>query len=281
MELPLVQVDAFADRPFTGNPAAVMRLPRWLDDDVLAAIAAENNLSETAFVVEEPGGLRLRWFTPTVEVALCGHATLAAGYVLLGDAGPEVDAVVFATRSGPLTVRRSAEDRDRLELELPCVPSVPTDDVPPALIDAVRAGGGAAPVEVHRVKSVHAATYWMAVFADPADIVALAPDTRRLGRELRSNVICAAPGAPAGAADGVDFVSRFFAPASGVDEDPVTGSAHATLAPYFAARLAKNPLEARQLSKRGGAVRCRVDGDRVWLGGRCAPYLVGVVQVPG
>jgi PhzF family phenazine biosynthesis protein len=267
VKLPLVQVDAFTDRPLAGNPAAVMVLPDWLDDGLLAAIAAENNLSETAFVVERDGGWRLRWFTPTVEVELCGHATLAAGAVLLRDR-PALGEIVFHTASGPLVVRR---DGARYALRLPALPPHPVDAVPPALVDAL----GAAPVEILGVKAVHRATYWLAVYRTEAEVAALAPDVRRLGRELRANVICTAPGS-----GGVDFVSRFFAPGSGVDEDPVTGSAHATLAPFWADRLGRNPLEARQISRRGGAVTCRVDGGDVWLTGGCTPYLEGTVTLP-
>ncbi|MCB9686434.1 MAG: PhzF family phenazine biosynthesis protein [Alphaproteobacteria bacterium] len=307
MELPLVQVDAFATGPFTGNPAAVMRLPRFLDDEVLAGLAAENNLSETAFVVSNGGRHRLRWFTPTTEVELCGHATLAAGYVLLAEDGG--DEVRFQTRSGELVVRRVAEqgaghelsasdvpsglgqmpkesasggesegnkpqgsrpqNRGAYALALPSHPPHAAEHVPPALAEAL----GHAPVEVLGIKALHRATYWLAVYRDEDEILALRPDTGRLLRELKANVVCTAPGRE------VDLVSRFFAPASGVDEDPVTGSAHATLTPFWSERLGRTTLTARQLSRRGGALTCTLDGDRVWLRGDCRVYLRGFAVV--
>lgn len=274
VKLPIVQIDAFADRVFEGNPAAVVVLPDWLPDPVLGAIAAENNLSETAFLVAAGGRWRLRWFTPTVEVELCGHATLAAGAVVLADGGDEAR---FDTASGELVVRRDGDD---LALSLPSLRPRPASAVPAGLEDAL----GAAPTAWWSVKAVHRATYWLATFPSAAAIVGLAPDTRRLGRDLRSNVICTAPG---DAGTGFDFVSRFFAPGSGVDEDPVTGSAHATLAPFWAERLASpagSTLIGRQLSRRGGTVRCRLEGagaaERVWLAGRCARYLEGTITVP-
>jgi PhzF family phenazine biosynthesis protein len=268
VQLPLVQVDAFTARPLAGNPAAVMVLPRWLPDALLQGIAAENNLSETAFLVDEgegEPGWHLRWFTPTVEVDLCGHATLASGYVLLRGGG---DAVRFRTRSGVLEVRREG---DALAMSLPALQPHPAS--PPAeVVEAL----GAAPIEVLAVKAVHHASYWLARYERHGDVAALAPDFARL-RHARANVICTAPG------DDCDFVSRFFAPGSGIDEDPVTGSAHATLAPYWSTRLGCEPakvLRARQISARGGEVLCRLEGDRVWLVGRCAPYLEGTVTLP-
>lgn len=265
MQLPLVQVDAFTERPLSGNPAAVMRLPRWLDDATLQAIAAENNLSETAFVVREGDRHHLRWFTPLVEVDLCGHATLAAGAVVLSEDGG--DAITFETRSGPLSVRRTGE---AWELDLPVIPPSPLVEPPAALPDVL----GRAPLELLGVRQLHHAAYWLAVYGSEADVAALEPDTRRMGRELQANVICTAPG------DEVDFVSRFFAPGSGVDEDPVTGSAHATLAPFWMERLQKNPLRARQISRRGGSLLCTVGRDRVRLQGSCAAYLRGTVTLP-
>jgi len=265
-ELPFVQVDAFAGRPFEGNPAAVIRLPHWLPDPVLAAIAAENNLSETAFLVgEPPDKVALRWFTPTVEVDLCGHATLAAGFVVLQD--DAVDAVRFATRSGILAVTRGAGGL--LELALPAIPPGAS-----GLPDMVRAALGAAPVTGRAIRSVHHAEYWLAVFETAGQVRALSPDFGRL-RALNCNVVCTAPG------DGdLDFVSRVFAPASGIDEDPVTGSAHATLTPYWAERLGKGTLTARQVGPRGGALRCALVGDRVILGGTAVEVIRGVMKLP-
>jgi PhzF family phenazine biosynthesis protein len=260
MPVPLYQVDAFTDQPFRGNPAAVCLLPAWPDDAWLQQVAAENNLSETAFVVQEAGGLRLRWFTPTTEVTLCGHATLAAAWILLvyRDEGP---AVRFHTLSGVLTVRR---DGEALTMDFPSLPAR-EGEVPDGLIEAL----GGKPEQVLPVRSAPHADYYLAVYGTQAEIEALTPDTVTLGERFRANVIVTAPGVE------VDFVSRFFAPASGIPEDPVTGSAHCTLAPYWAARLGKLTLEAAQLSRRGGRMRCVLRGDRVALTGQCVVVLVG------
>ncbi|MBX2797232.1 MAG: PhzF family phenazine biosynthesis protein [Myxococcales bacterium] len=263
MQVEMQQVDAFASEPFRGNPAAVVQLTEWLDDAVLQGIALENNLSETAFLVpREPPHFDLRWFTPTVEVDLCGHATLASGFVVLSDSD-SFEHVVFHTRSGPLEVRRH---QDMLQMSFPAIPVLP-GEVPPEVLEAL----GSAPLAAHPVRRVHHANYALAVYETVADIVALAPDVHRLGA-LDHNVICTAAGG-----DGVDFVSRFFAPASGVAEDPVTGSAHCTLAPYWAAELGRNPLRAAQLSRRGGELECEVEGDRVLLRGSCVRVLSGTL----
>lgn len=256
MRIPFYQVDAFTSRPFGGNPAAVCLLESWLPDEVLQAIAAENNLSETAFLVPEGEGWHLRWMTPTVEVDLCGHATLAAGAVVLGD-HPRA---AFRTRSGTLVVER----RDgMLWLDLPSLPPrAPVDD--PAVVAAL----GAAPRALVGLKEVHHGRYLLAEYASQAEIAALRPDIAALGR-LRTNVVVTAPG------DEVDFVSRFFAPASGVDEDPVTGSTHASLTPMWAERLGRTRLSARQISRRGGELLCVLDGDRVRLGGRAVTVIEG------
>jgi len=281
--LPLYQIDAFADRPFTGNPAAVVLLDARLDDALLQAIAAENNLSETAFVVPEGEGpsesgapakrYHLRWFTPTLEVALCGHATLAAAWVLL-ESGGTAD---FRTQSGVLTVTR---DGDRLTMDFPSISPVACDP-PDGLLDALGVDAlGAAPDAFFSIRSVHGANYSMAVFADAAQVAAMAPNTARLGRELNANVIVTAPGTTTGPGPSPDFVSRFFAPASGVPEDPVTGSAHCTLTPYWAARLGKTTLHGRQISRRGGDVFCELVGERVRLSGTCVQYLEGRIWLP-
>ena len=263
--LPLVQVDAFASKPFEGNPAAVMRLPHWLPDETLAAIALENNLSETAFVVREERGLHLRWFTPTVEVDLCGHATLAAGFVVLGEDGGQ--SVSFHTKSGQLVVGKTSDGR--LTLDLPSHP--PGSAGLPA---GIREALGTEPDAGWSIEALHHAGYWLALFPDADTVAALDPDVRLLGR-LRANVICTAPG------DGdLDFVSRFFAPGSGIDEDPVTGSAHATLAPFWAERLGKNPLSARQISARGGSMECELRGDRVILRASCVEVIRGSLAFP-
>ncbi len=261
MRLPLYQVDAFADGPFTGNPAAVCPLESWLPDTVMQAIAAENNLAETAFFVPEGDRYGLRWFTPATEVDLCGHATLASAYVIFRFLAPERQRVVFRTeKSGELSVTR---DGERLALDLPSRPPEPCA-APAGLASAL----GRAPAQVL------AARDYLAIYEDPAEIAALAPDFAALARLDRFAVIVTAPGI-----GDIDFVSRFFAPAQGVDEDPVTGSSHCTLIPYWAARLGKTRLEARQLSRRGGALSCALDGDRVTIAGRAVLYLTGAIEI--
>jgi predicted PhzF superfamily epimerase YddE/YHI9 len=255
MRLPLYQVDAFASEVFRGNPAAVCPLGSWLPDATLQAIAAENNLPETAFFVREGGSYRLRWFTPTMEVELCGHATLASGFVLLKQDGT----AKFLTRSGPLAVTRRG---DLLTLDLPALPASPME--PPA---ALIRGLGAAPRETLR------AANWLAVLDSEETVRALAPDFASLARLHPYGVIVTAPG------DTVDFVSRYFGPSFGIPEDPVTGSAHCTLTPYWSARLGKAKLGARQLSARGGELACEDLGARVALTGRCVLYLDGAITV--
>jgi predicted PhzF superfamily epimerase YddE/YHI9 len=255
VRIPLYQVDAFASAVFRGNPAAVCPLEAWLPDATLQAIAAENNLPETAFFVREGEAYRLRWFTPTVEVELCGHATLASGYVLLTEPGE----VRFVTRSGPLAVRRVGE---ALTLDLPALPAH-TMPAPPALAE----GLGVVPRETRR------ASNWLAVLDDEESVRALKPDFARLATLHPHGVIATAPGRA------VDFVSRFFGPSFGIPEDPVTGSAHCTLAPYWSARLGKKKLVARQLSARGGELTCEDRGARVALGGRCVLYLEGEIRI--
>ena len=263
MRLPLFQIDAFAERVFQGNPAAVCPLEAWLPEALMQAIAAENNLSETAFCVPEGEGYGLRWFTPLKEIDLCGHATLATAHVLfehLGFAGAEI---VFSTRSGALRVTRAG---DRLAMDFPAK-AVETCAAPAALIE----GLGRAPLEVYGGRD------YLAVFADAAEVRALRPDPRRLAELDRHGVIVTAPG---GAEDGdVDFVSRFFVPKFGVDEDPVTGSAHCSLTPFWAARLGKATLEARQVSRRGGRLQCTLAGERVILRGRAVTYMAATIEV--
>ena len=261
MRIPLYQIDAFAERPLTGNPAAVCPLDAWLPDDVMQAIAAENNLSETAFFVPEGEGYRLRWFTPSTEVDLCGHATLAAAYVVFRWLHPERTSITFQTQAaGPLTVAR---DGDLLALDFPSRPPAPQ-----AMAEPLVAALGRRPT------ALLAARDYLAIYESAEDIAALQPDFAALATLDRFAVIVSAPGT-----SGVDFVSRFFAPARGVDEDPVTGSAHCTLIPYWAQRLGKNRLNARQLSRRGGALACALDGDRVTIAGRALPYLEGTITI--
>jgi predicted PhzF superfamily epimerase YddE/YHI9 len=258
MELALFQVDAFTSKVFGGNPAAICPLPEWLPDETLQNIAQENNLAETAFFVQTGDRYHLRWFTPEVEMDLCGHATLASAHVLFTHFLPSAGRVAFDTRSGELTVVR---DGDRLKMDLPARPPqrVP---VHPQLIP----GLGATPTEVL------AARDYLCVFAREADVAALRPNFNALLAVDRM-VIVTAPG------DHSDFVSRFFAPTSGVPEDPVTGSAHCTLVPYWASRLAKHELFARQISRRVGELWCRLEGDRVQLSGYAVEYLRGTIQV--
>ncbi len=263
MMLPLYQVDAFTDTLFGGNPAAVCPLDEWLPDATMQAIAAENNLAETAFFVREGGDYALRWFTPTVEVDLCGHATLASGHIVFQFLEPRRDGVAFRTlKAGTLTVTRRAADL--LEMDFPARPPVAIAAAP-GLIAAL----GGKPQAVLRARD------HVVVYGNAAEVAALAPDFAALGREEN----CWAVAATAPGDNGVDFVSRFFAPAQGINEDPATGSSHCTLAPYWAARLGKTELEARQLSPRGGALRCTMQGDRVKIAGRAVLYLEGRIAV--
>lgn len=259
MNVPLHQVDAFTSRVFGGNPAAVCPLPEWIPDATLQAIAAENNLSETAFLVGGEGRYAIRWFTPVNEVDLCGHATLAAAHVVFG-ADPSRAEVTFSSRSGDLRVSR---DGALYDLDFPARPARAVA-APPALREAL----GRAPGEV-----LAAERDYLAVFGSEDEVRALRPDMARLATLDRPGVIVTAAG------DGVDFVSRFFAPRYGIPEDPVTGSAHCTLVPYWAARLGKDELDARQVSERGGELRCRLRGDRVTIAGRAVTYLVGAIEV--
>ncbi len=258
--LPLYQVDAFTDRLFAGNPAAVCPLETWLPDETLQALAAENNLAETAFFVPEGNDYRLRWFTPEVEVALCGHATLASAFVVFRDLRPGATEVVFHSRSGPLPVTRNG---DRLTLDFPALPATPRERP-----EGVLAALGGAPGEVHASRDL------LVVYGTEAEVRALRPDFPRLVSREFLGVIATAPGADC------DFVSRFFAPGAGIPEDPVTGSAHCTLAPYWGARLGKTTLHARQVSPRGGELWCELRGDRVLIGGQAVLYLEGRIRLP-
>ncbi|MGI4730757.1 MAG: PhzF family phenazine biosynthesis protein [Janthinobacterium lividum] len=260
MRLPFTQVDAFADRPFAGNPAAVMPLDAWLDDQTLQAIAIENNLSETAFFIRDATGeadYELRWFTPGNEVVLCGHATLASGHVVLsGD--PARDTVRFRTRrAGPLSVTRAGEG---YELALPVWRPEPRP-----LPDLVAALGVEGVVET----LWHEHRYALVVVDDEATVRACRPDMRALAADGDVLTIVSARGRE------TDIVSRAFVPGGGVDEDPVTGSAHAVLTPYWCDRLGRDRLTAFQASARGGYLDCRLAGDRVVLGGRCVTVIEG------
>ena len=263
MKLPMWQVDAFASKIFAGNPAAVVPLAGWLPDATLLGIAAENNLAETAYLVPQGEDYAIRWFTPTVEMPLCGHATLASGWVVLNRLEPGRDAVTFHSRSGPLTVRR---DGARLAMDLPAIPHGPAAPNT-AAVGALVAALGAKPVELYE------GFQWLAVYDSTERVRTLAPDLGALGKLPVHGVIVTARG------EGCDFVSRFFAPAAGVPEDPVTGSAHCRLVPYWAGKLGKQKLHARQLSARGGEIWCELRGDRVQLSGGVAPYLEGTIEV--
>lgn len=261
MRTPIFQVDAFATHLFSGNPAAVLPLSSFPTDEHMRSIAAENNLAETAFLVSEGSDYRLRWFTPTLEVPLCGHATLASAAVVMERLHPDRSRVVFHTASGPLTVTRSNRTY------VMNFPSRPSDLVPaPAgLADAL----GAVPSEVYANSFNH-----MAVFEDARVVRGLAPDIAAIAGIPTPGVIVTAPG------DGpYDCVSRYFAPNKGVPEDPVTGSAHCMITPYWAKRLGKNELRAFQASQRGGEIICRLAGDRVELEGTCVFYLEGQVEI--
>ncbi len=258
-ELRLVQVDAFADRPFTGNPAAVMPLEDWLPDEILQAIGQENNLSETAFTVPDSSGeadYELRWFTPTTEVVMCGHATLASGHVLM-----QGDRVRFRTRrAGPLEVAR---DGDGYAMSLPAWKPEPKPL--PLIVEAL----GCRAVET----LWHPNRYGLVVVETEEEIHALRPDFRKLAEEGDVLTIVTAPGS------GADIVSRVFATGAGIDEDPVTGSAHAVLVPYWSERLGRDRITAFQASRRGGHLTGRMEGDRVILGGKCVTVLEGVMRI--
>lgn len=260
MKIKQYQVDAFATRVFEGNPAAVCPLERWLDEEVMQAVAGENNLSETAFFVPSERGFELRWFTPVAEVDLCGHATLATAHVIFERHGYSQQAIVFETRSGELTVEKKGS---QLEMNFPAFPPAPCE-IPEILARAL----GQRPVEVL------AADDYLAVFDNEAVIRAITPDHALLSLLDLRGVIITAPGAE------VDFVSRFFAPRLGINEDPVTGSAHCKLAPYWAKKLGKNILDARQLSKRGGSIACELIADRVLISGSAITFMEGEINIP-
>jgi PhzF family phenazine biosynthesis protein len=262
MRIPLYQVDAFTSRLFGGNPAAVCPLTEWLPEATMQAIAAENNLAETAFFVAQGDGYLLRWFTPAVEVDLCGHATLASGYVVTRILMPERRSVTFDTlKAGPLEVSR---DGELLAMDLPAWPpeEKPAD---PGILAAL----GARPAE-----SFVARGRTLVVYDRAEDVAALRPDFAAMRRVKGANAIATAAGR-----DGVDFVSRYFAPNYGVDEDPVTGSAHCVLTPYWAARLGKEQMTARQISARGGELTCTLRGGRVTIAGHAVLYLEGAITI--
>ncbi|MCC5900611.1 MAG: PhzF family phenazine biosynthesis protein [Halomonas sp.] len=261
MNIDLYQVDAFASKPFEGNPAAVCPLEAWLDDELLQAIAMENNLSETAFFVPTESGYHLRWFTPAVEVDLCGHATLAAAWVIFNALGDSAETLHFETRSGQLLVQR---DGDELAMDFPAKTLEPL-----AMHAEVAAALGGIEIEELLISDDI-----VVVVNDAQLIESLTPDMQHLMRLPGRGIVVTAKGPD------VDFVSRWFGPKVGVEEDPVTGSAHTSLAPYWAERLGKYQLTARQGGARKGALSCIVEGDRVIIKGRVAPYLNGSITLP-
>lgn len=262
MPLQVFQVDAFTATPFAGNPAAVCPLAEWLDDELLRVVAAENNLSETAYLVPRGDHYELRWFTPRCEVKLCGHATLASAFVLLQVLGAKHDSVRFETRfSGTLTVSR---DGDLFAMDFPALVPWACATPPVALIE----GLGATPATVVQIED-----NYFAVYEREEDIRRIRPDFHLLEKLHPAGVAITAPGNDA------DFVSRYFAPSYGIPEDPVTGSTHCSLAPYWAQRLGKTKLHARQVSERGGEMWCEVKGDRVILKGNAVLMLRGELLI--
>lgn len=259
MKYDIYQIDAFTNETFKGNPAAVVPLKVWPADKVMQNIALENNLAETAFFIPDGDNYGLRWFTPTVEMDLCGHATLATGYLIFEILGTDKKILRFQTLSGELTVEKEG---DRYVMDFPSRPASPVD-APAGLIEAI----GAEPKEVLKAND------YLLVFENQSQVKAIKPDLAALKEVASRGVIVSAPG------DSSDFVSRFFAPAVGVDEDPVTGSTHATLIPYWAERLGKNELFARQVSSRGGVLFCEFKGDRVKIAGNAVIYLKGEIYV--
>lgn len=260
MNIPIYQIDAFANQPFTGNPAAVCLLEEWLDDGLLQQIAAENNVAETAFIIQNEEGYHIRWFTPTVEVDLCGHATLAAAFVLFNYLDISSQLVSFHSRSGVLKVEKK---NDVLFLDFPA-DQLHEAEAPSTLLAAFNFP----PQKVMKGK-----TDYLLIYPKEEDIRMLKPNLERIAETDCRGVIVSARG------EHSDFVSRFFAPQTGIDEDPVTGSAHTTLAPYWSGELQQNRLVARQLSPRGGELSCEYLGDRVKIGGKACFFMKGSIYI--
>lgn len=262
MELEIYQVDAFADKIFKGNPAAVVPLREWLPDETLLNITKENNLSETAFFVRNPIGYDLRWFTSVGEIDLCGHATLASAFVLifyLYHAGTTIR--FFTRQAGELQVRW---DGDYFIMDLPARPPIPEPHAPAALVASLNG---------IRPKEILISRDYLVVYDDEKTVRKIKPDWEILEKQVKHRVCITAPGRKA------DFVSRFFCAGEAMAEDPVTGSSHCTLVPYWAPRLNKREMLAEQLSERGGFIKCRMEKDRVYLSGRCAIYLIGKIYL--
>jgi PhzF family phenazine biosynthesis protein len=260
MKLSIYQADAFAENIFEGNPAAVVPLEKWLPDSIMQNIALENNLSETAFFIKTEKGFHIRWFTPGAEVDLCGHATLATAHVLFNHLDYAGNRIEFESKSGILTVKK---ENDLLILDFPAS-DIEEIDVPPNL---------AAAFNFHPVKCIKGRDDLMLIFKKEEEILNLQPDLLKIMESDTRGIICTAP------SEKYDFVSRFFAPAVGVNEDPVTGSAHTMLVPYWAKQLNNKELLAKQVSKRGGILYCKDLGRRVEIGGRSVTYFVGEITI--
>lgn len=259
MKLPIFQIDAFTDQVFSGNPAAVCPLEYWLEDEVLQNIAAENNLSETAFFVDRGDFYQLRWFTPQTEVDLCGHATLATAFVIMNKINQDLNEIKFGSPCGELIVHRK---NDLLSMDFPAHPPE-VCEIPDSLIKGLN----------HKPVEVLASNYYLAVYNTEEEVRNLSPYMRLLKELDRLGVIVTARG------KNEDFISRFFAPAVGIPEDPVTGSAHCTLIPYWSKKLGKKKLHARQVSLRGGEIFCEYKNDRVIISGKAALYLEGTIKI--
>lgn len=260
MKLPIFQIDAFAEGVFKGNPAAVVPLTKWLPDELMQSIALENNLSETAFFVPTKAGFELRWFTPWVEVDLCGHATLATAHTIFNEANYPKDQITFGSKSGQLKVNKVGE---MLQLDFPADQVLQIDE--PTEITAAL---GKQPIACLRGHSDY-----LFIYQKEKDIRQIEPDFSILKKTGTRGIIISAPGSES------DFVSRFFAPGVGIDEDPVTGSAHTTLTVYWAKFLKKDTLSAQQISARGGQLQCTLQGDRVFIAGKAKTYLRGEIFV--
>ncbi len=260
MQLPIFQIDAFASKTFKGNPAAVVPLNEWLSDETMQNIAMENNLAETAFFVPTQVGFEIRWFTPLTEVDLCGHATLAAAHVIFEEAEFSSNEIRFGSRSGILTVKK---DGDKLQLNFPA-DTFSDVEIPTGIIEAI----GEAPVQAYKGK-----TDYLLIYKNEEVIRQITPNFHLLKNTNARGIIVSAPG------NEVDFASRFFAPAVGIDEDPVTGSAHTTLTPFWATKLGKSKLTAQQLSTRGGELEVELLDDRVLISGKAITYLQGEIFI--
>jgi len=259
MDIGIYQVDAFTNHVFAGNPAAVCPLTHWLDEQLMQEIAMENNLSETAFFLQKEDVFEIRWLTPVVEIDLCGHATLASAHVIFNHLDYREHEIHFKYSGGDLTVSR---EEDRLKMNFPSTPAIPSDPK-----EVLINGLGAEPVEVLKSRD------YMAVYENEHVVRSLKPNFALLEKLNAIGIIATAPGKSA------DFVSRFFAPAAGINEDPVTGSAHCTLIPYWAERLNKSKMDALQVSPRGGQIYCDYLGDRVGIAGHAITYMVGQIHV--